>query len=132
MNRRLFLALTLALALCAWPVPAAEIYMSADDYMMASKQERWGFVQGVYDTYGTVARQSTTGDAALGRIARCTEKTSVNELERTFTAWLDAHSERWNERMPALFLDALEDQCSSSGANSGASSSRGVNAATTD
>ena len=102
--------------------------MSADDYMMATKPERWGFVQGVYDTYGIVARPGTPSDAAviaaLGRIARCTEKTSVNELERAFTGWLDAHPERWNERMATLFLAALDDHC----ANPGAISDQGVNA----
>jgi len=122
MNRRLLFALTLAPALSAWPAPtpAAEIYMSADEYMMASKPERWGFVQGVYDTYGALARPGNLSDAtvtaAVGRIVGCTEKISVNELERTFTGWLDAHPDRWNERMPTLFLSALDEHCTASAA----------------
>ena len=115
MNRRLLFAMTVAMGLSAWPALTAEIYMSADDYMMASRQERWGFVQGVYDTYGALARPGALSDAAItttvGRIVGCAEKISVNELELAFTGWLDAHPERWNERMPSLFLAAIGDHC---------------------
>ncbi len=94
--------------------------MSADEYMMGSRQERWGFVQGVYDTYGTMAQLGGIADptlsAAVQDITDCVAKVSVNELERIFTTWLDAHPDRWNERMPALFLTAVGEQCAVPGA----------------
>ena len=85
--------------------------MSADDYMMGSQQERWGYVQGVYDTYGALVRQGHAADpqltAAVNGITDCAAKVSVNELEQTFTTWLELNPDRWNEKMPALFLAAL-------------------------
>ena len=105
----------LALALFCGSALAAEVYMSADDYMMGSQQERWGYVQGVYDTYGALVRQGHAADpqltAAVNGITDCAAKVSVNELEQTFTTWLELNSDRWNEKMPALFLAALGAQC---------------------
>lgn len=92
--------------------------MSADDYMMGSQQERWGFVQGVFDTFGTMARQGGIADpkldAAVTGITDCVAKVSVNELEQIFTTWLDLNPDRWTEKMPALFLAAIGAQCAGS------------------
>ena len=108
----------LALALFCGPALAAEVYMSADDYMMGSRQERWGYVQGVYDTYGAMAQRGLIADpklsAAVKGITVCTAKVSVNELEQTFTTWLESNPDRWNEKMPALFLASLGAQCAGS------------------
>lgn len=108
----------LALAVLCGPTAAAEIYMSADDYLMGSQQERWGFVQGVYDTYGAVAGRGDIVNprlnAAVHNMTDCATKVSVNELEQTFTRWLESNPDRWNERMPSLFLSALGAQCAGS------------------
>ena len=115
MKQRALCGQVLALALFCGPALAAEAYMSADDYMMGSQQERWGFVQGVYDTYGAIARQAHGADSKLATtitgITKCAAKVSVNELEQTFTTWLDSNPDRWNEKMPTLFLAAIGAQC---------------------
>jgi len=115
MKRHALCGQTLALALFCGSAAAADAYMSADDYMMGSRQERWGFVQGVYDTYGALTRMGNIGNAeltaAVDRITECVNKVSVNELEQTFTTWLESNPHRWNEKMPALFLAALDAQC---------------------
>ncbi|MHA1600986.1 MAG: hypothetical protein ACTSW2_09175 [Alphaproteobacteria bacterium] len=121
----------LALALLCGQATAAEVYMSADDYLMGSQQERWGFVQGVYDTYGAMADLDNIVDPRLNEVVHglteCAIKVSVNELEQTFTTWLESNPDRWNEKMPSLFLTALGAQCAGShptqaqGANAAAS-----------
>ena len=120
MRRHALCGQALALALFCGPALAAEVYMSADDYMMSSRQERWGFVQGVYDTYGALARMGSIADsrltAAVKGITDCAAKVSVNELEQTFTTWLDLNPDRWNEKMPDLFLAAIGAQCAGSNA----------------
>lgn len=118
MKQHVLCGQVLALALFCGSALAAEAYMSADDYMMGSQQERWGFVQGVYDTYGAMARLGRIADpkltAAVKSITDCAAKVSVNELEQTFTTWLDSNPDRWNEMMPALFLEAIGVQCAGS------------------
>ena len=118
MRRHALLGQALALALVCEPALAAEVYMSADDYLMGSQQERWGFVQGVYDTYGALVRLGSIADpklnAAVTGITECAVKVSVNELEQTFTTWLEANPDRWNEKMPALFLAAIGAHCAGS------------------
>jgi len=115
MKRHVLCGQVLALALFSGPALAADGYMSADDYMMGSQQERWGFVQGVYDTYGAIVRLDHVADpkltAAVKGITNCAAKVSVNELEQTFTTWLDSNPDRWNEKMPTLFLAAISAQC---------------------
>jgi Ssp1 endopeptidase immunity protein Rap1a len=115
MKRYALCGQALALALFYGPAMAAEVYMSADDYMMSSQQERWGFVQGVYDTYGAIARAGHAGDTSRNTNANglpdCAAKVSVNELEQTFSTWLESNPDRWNEKMPSLFLVAIGEQC---------------------
>lgn len=115
MRRHALCGQALALALVCGQAVAAEVYMSADDYLMGSQQERWGFVQGVYDTYGAMARLGKIADpklnAAVNGITDCATKVSVNELEQTFTSWLESNPDRWNEKMPSLFLAALDARC---------------------
>lgn len=130
MKRHALCGQALALALVCGPAVAAEVYMSADDYMMGTRQERWGFVQGVYDTYGAMTRLGKISDpslsAAVTRITACAAKVSVNELEQTFTSWLESNPDRWTEKMPSLFLAAMGDQCASPSAAQTSANSAGA------
>lgn len=67
MRKRALIGQTLALALNCGSALAAEVYMSADDCMMGSQQERWGYAQGVYDTYGALVRQGPSRGPSSNR-----------------------------------------------------------------
>lgn len=113
-----FAAGLLAVGLLACSAQAAEDgYMSADTYMMASRDERLAYVQGVVETLSDLQRDrqiASTGlvDSLRGAEA-CMGGRRVAWLEQTFTTWLDDHVERWDEAMSYLVVEALAQGCQS-------------------
>jgi|GEM_PF-2631526 len=100
----------------AVPAKASDIYMSADNYMIASKDERLAFVLGVVETLNDLHRDGLILDenlaADLQTVKACSRDQRVSWLEETLTGWLDGHVERWDEAMSYLVVEAVLQGCS--------------------
>jgi len=100
----------------AVPARASSIYMSADNYMIASKDERLAFVLGVVETLNDLHRDGLILDESLASDLRtvksCAHDQRVSWLEETLTGWLDGHVERWDEAMSYLVVEAVLEECS--------------------
>ncbi len=109
------LALAGLLTLWALPAQAFEAFVSVDDYMAASREERLSFLAGVYDTFSTIQDAGLFSSEALAttvkRIIDCTSRMNIEEIETLFTAWLDQNRGEWDSAAASLFVFTFDDYC---------------------
>ena len=109
------LAAAVLLVFWALPAPAFEAFVSVDDYMAASREERLSFLAGVYDTFSTIEDAGLFSSEALAttvrRIIDCTARMKIEEIETLFTAWLDKNRSEWDSAAASLFVFTFDDYC---------------------
>ena len=112
---RTLLAASLLLLASAAPAAAYEVFVSVDDYIAASPEERLSFLAGVYDTFSTVQDaglfSSQDLSSTVERIIDCTSRMNLKEMETLFTAWLKKHREEWDSAAASLFVFTFDDYC---------------------
>ena len=117
---RMFLSMAIALAVAAGAVAfsagaeAVEAYLSREDYLNASKEERVSFIIGVYDAFAVLHDADLIKEEGIaemtGRVLDCTDHVPPADLDAIFVAWLEGHP-NWSDVPASLLFFALDDFC---------------------